>query len=398
MVKRKLSNMRKWVSYPLPLLWRIALLTAGLLAILGLGLTVFTNVVTSVRIPQVLMFDLSPTQYPDPETTPTSTSSDPPPTDHPGNSQSMDQIQQIAIREFRLISIIGIVLFSIFGALGTYSIARKAIYPLQHLNHLIAKIQPESLDQRLSLERPEDEIKVLADTFDEMLDRLEGAFEQQGRFIADAAHELRTPLANMRANLEVIREDSRATEEDYRDLSQTFDRSLARVERLVEDLLLLAKGEGQFQWEPACIEDLLKKVIWEAEDLAQSKQVEVNQLSQANHVMELDGPLFSIALRNLIQNAIQYNRHGGSVTIDVQEMGRMILIRIEDTGIGIPDQDLPHIFERFYRADQSRRKNSGGSGLGLSIAAHIVELHGGFIEVDSEEGIGSCFTVRLPIQ
>ena len=396
MVKRQLSNLQSWVSSPLPLLWRITLLTGGLLAILGLGLTIFTNVATSIRIPRVLTFDLSPTQFPDPGTSPQDPSSHPSPSEDQISSQSMDQVQQVAIQEFRLITIVGVLLFSILGAFGTYRIAKKAIYPLQHLNHLIAEIQPESLDQRLSLQRPADEIKVLADTFDEMLDRLEGAFEQQGRFIADAAHELRTPLANMRTNLEVIQGDPRATEEDFRDLSQTFDRSLARVENLVEDLLLLAKGEGQIQYEPACIEDIVEKVIQETEELAQDQQIVLKLLSQANHVMKLDEPLFSLVLRNLIHNAIQYNRLGGSVKIDVQNKGRYILIKIEDTGMGIPKQDLPHIFERFYRVDQSRAKYSGGSGLGLSIVSHIVDLHDGYIDVESEEGIGSCFTIHLP--
>ena len=380
----------------MPLLWRITLLTAGLLLTLGIGLTVFTNVATTIRIPQVLTFDLSPTQLPDPGTTASSTTSNPPPTDNPESSQSMDQIQLLAIREIRLITIAGIILFSVLGAFGTYRIAKKAILPLQHLNHLIAEIQPDSLDQRLSLNRPPDEIKEFADTFDEMLDRLESAFDLQGRFIADAAHELRTPLANMRTNLEVIQGDPKATEEDYRDLSQTFDRSLLRVENLVEDLLLLAKAEQQFHWELISIDDLLEKVIQEAKELTQDHQVEVKKLSQGTHVKKLDGALFSIALRNLILNAIQYNTPGGSVTIDVTVKGKNTLIRFEDTGIGIPERDLPHIFERFYRVDQSRAKNLGGSGLGLSIAAHIVELHGGFIEVDSEKGIGSCFTILLP--
>jgi two-component system OmpR family sensor kinase len=200
----------------------------------------------------------------------------------------------------------------------------------------------------------------------------------------------------MRTNLEVIQGDPRATEEDFRNLSQTFDRSLARVENLVEDLLLLAKGEGQIQSEPTCVEDVLEKVIQETEELAQDQQINVKLLSQANHIMKLDEPLFALVLRNLIHNAIQYNRLGGSVKIDVQNKGRYILIKIEDTGMGIPKQDLPHIFERFYRVDQSRDKHSGGSGLGLSIASHIVDLHDGYIDVESEEGIGSRFTIHLP--
>lgn len=389
---------RERFSIPITLRWRLTLWTAGLVLFLGLGLTVFTNVITSVRIPRVLTVDLVPTQLPlSGQITPDHSSQDPA-ADSNGDPLNVEQFQELAIREVRLITIVEIIIFSIIGAIGAFWISRQALLPLLHLNHLISEIQPESLDQRLSLKRAEDEIKQLADAFDDMLDRLEQAFEQQGQFVADAAHELRTPLANMRTNLEVIQGDPNATRSDYKNLSQTFNRSLARLEGLVEDLLLLAKGEQAIRKETVSLEDLLNKVIQETDPLSQKHQVEVKLTTIGNHIIAVDGPLLSIAFRNLIVNGIQYNHPGGTVTVTVQVDETTAMICVADTGIGILEDDLPYIFERFYRVDKSRAQYLGGSGLGLSIAAHIVELHGGSIEVESAPEAGSSFIVRLPYQ
>jgi len=389
---------RERFSIPITLRWSLTLWTAGLVLFLGLGLTVFTNVITSIRIPRVLTVDLVPTQLPlSGQITPDHSSQDPA-ADSNGHPAIVEQFQELAIREVRLITIVEIIIFSIIGAIGAFWISRQALQPLRHLNHLVSEIEPGTLNQRLSLSRREDEIKQLADAFDDMLERLERAFGQQGRFVADAAHELRTPLANMRTNLEVIQADPNATRSDYKNLSKTFNRSLARLEGLVEDLLLLAKGEQAINKEPVSLEDLLNKVIQETEPLSQKHQVEVKLGTTGNHIIAVDGPLLSIAFRNLIVNGIQYNRAGGQVTGTVRVEEETAIIEVIDTGIGIQKHDLPHIFERFYRVDKSQSQYLGGAGLGLSITAHIVELHGGSIEAESEPEAGSCFTIRLPYQ
>lgn len=397
MGKRTLSKILERFSHSLTLRWRLTLLTAGLLFFLGLSLTVFTNVITSIRIPQVLTVELVPTQLPPSGHTPPDTSSRGSPTNNDLAPTSIEQLQNIAIQEFRLITILGVGLFSLIGAICAYWISRQALYPLHHLNRLVSEIRPNSLDQRLSLNWPDGEIKQLSDAFDNMLERLELAFEQQGRFVADAAHELRTPLANMRTNLEVIQQDPNASGSDFRDLTQTFERSLDRLERLVEDLLLLAKGERAIQREPVSLEVLLKKVIQDTEALSQKHQINVKLESAGTHILAVDTPLLSIAFRNLIVNGIQYNHPGGKVTAKVKVEENTAVIKVKDTGIGIPKRDLPNIFERFHRVDRSRARHLGGAGLGLSIAAHIVELHGGSIEAESESGKGSCFIIRLPL-
>lgn len=254
----------------------------------------------------------------------------------------------------------------------------------------------ETLDRRLALDGPPDEVKELADAFDRLLERLERSFEQQSRFVSDAAHELRTPLATLRTNLELVLSNPHATLADYREMASALERALERLERLVNDLLLLARGEKDIRVESVYLEVLIGDVIQELELLAQSYQVSLRCNITDEAVVQADAPLLAQAISNLVRNGIHYNHPGGSVTVTVHREADGVAISVEDTGIGIAPEEKSHIFERFYRIDQSRARHRGGSGLGLSIAAHIVQLHGGHIQVESTPGAGSTFTVWLP--
>jgi heavy metal sensor kinase len=280
--------------------------------------------------------------------------------------------------------------------MGAYWIAQQALRPVQHLSQQVQDIRAETLGQRLTYDGPSDEVKELAHAFDTMLERLEGAFDQQGRFVADAAHELRTPLATLRTNLEVIQQNPNAALFEYQEMSVTFDRTLNRLERLVEDLLLLARGEKELPREPVNFEVLLTEIEQEHRPLAASHQILLNFKVEKGAVVLADARLLARAISNLIENGIRYNRPGGSVTTVVNNQADGIEIRIQDTGMGIPSNELPHIFERFYRVDRSRARHQGGSGLGLSITEHIIQLHGGRIEVESAPGTGTSFSIWLP--
>jgi signal transduction histidine kinase len=229
-----------------------------------------------------------------------------------------------------------------------------------------------------------------------MLERLERAFGQQSRFVADAAHELRTPLASLRTNLEVVRSDPHATLDDYRQMASVLERALERLERLVDDLLLLARGEKDVRAEPVYLEVLIGDVIQELKPLAQSHRVSLYYQVPEEVIVQADPPLLARAISNLIENGIRYNHPGGSVTVTVRREAKSVAVSVEDTGTGIPPEEQAHIFDRFYRVDRSRAQHRGGSGLGLSIAAHIVQLHGGHIQVASTPGAGSTFTIWLP--
>lgn len=380
---------------------RLTLWTAGLLFVLGFGLLLLINSLTTTRVPQAISVFLEPIQHP-PELTgpvalPTlSLDQAPPSPSDLEDTSAIEQVQEIAIREVRVISLIGVGIFTVLGAMGAYWIAQQALRPVQRLSRLVQEIRAETLDRRLALDGPSDEVKELADAFDSMLEHLERAFEQQGRFVADAAHELRTPLATLRANLEVIRQDPHATLSDYREMSATLDRALNRLEKLTEDLLLLAKGEKEIHVEPVNLDVLLTEVMQELESLAQAHQVSLNLEVADEVVLPADAPLLARAVSNLIENGIRYNHPGGSVTVMAHHEANGAVIRVKDTGIGIPPDELPHIFERFYRVDRSRARHRGGSGLGLSITAHIVQLHSGRIRAESTPGEGSTFTLWLP--
>jgi heavy metal sensor kinase len=360
--------------------------TAGLLIILGFGEAFLISGLMNISVPQAFQqVLLSPTQLPSDEPLPAIATASPD-----------NEVQKIVLQQARTISLLGAGVFTLLGVIGAYWIAHQALRPVQHLSQQVQDIRAETLGQRLTYDGPSDEVKELAHAFDTMLERLEGAFDQQGRFVADAAHELRTPLATLRTNLEVIQQNPNAALSEYQEMSVTFDRTLNRLERLVEDLLLLARGEKELPREPVNFEVLLTEIEQEHRPLAASHQILLNFKVEKGAVVLADARLLARAISNLIENGIRYNRPGGSVTTVVNNQADGIEIRIQDTGMGIPSNELPHIFERFYRVDRSRARHQGGSGLGLSITEHIIQLHGGRIEVESAPGTGTSFSIWLP--
>lgn len=398
MTKRSWQVWRRRLDKFITLRRRLALWTAGLLVVLGLGLTLYLNTMTTIRVPQaiskVITVELVPTPLPPAESLPPADS--PPSPSTIESPSALEQVQEAAIREVRTISLIGVGAFAVLGALGAYWMAKQALRPVQHLSRLVREIRTETLDQRLALDGPPDEVQELADAFDQMLERLERSFEQQSRFVADAAHELRTPLASLRTNLEVVLSDPHAALADYRETASALEQALERLERLVEDLLLLARGGKDIRVEPVYLEVLISDVIQELRTLAQSHQVSLHYHIVDEVMLQADAPLLARAVSNLIENGIRYNHPGGSVTVTVHREANGVAVSVEDTGVGIPPEEKSHIFERFYRVDRSRARNQGGAGLGLSITAHIVQLHGGHIEVESTSGVGSTFTLCLP--
>ncbi len=403
-MKRVLRAWQHRLAQFLTLRRRLTLWISGLLLALGLVLIIVINALTAIRVPRAVdVVLLAPTPQAlmlTPQTvepvTPVTFGPDQVPSAPDEAISIVEQVQGIAIREVRLISIIGAGIFALLGAAGTYWIAQRGLRPVQHLSQLVHEIRAESLDRRLALEGPPDEVKALADAFDSMLERLERAFEQQSRFVADAAHELRTPLSTLRTNLEVILRDPNATLSDYQEMAQVLDRTLNRLECLIEGLLLLAKGEKDIKREAIGLEVVLTEAVDEMKPLARAYDVTLHPQVTGELAVFADAPLLIRAVGNLIENGIRYNHPGGSVTISAYPEGDGVVVQVKDTGVGIPAEDLPHIFERFYRVDPSRARHRGGAGLGLSITARIVQLHNGYIRVESAPGEGSTFTIWLP--
>jgi len=305
---------------------------------------------------------------------------------------------EASLAELRLV--LGLVVLAAVGVAAVlgWFLAGKALQPVDQMTRVARAIgHSTDLSQRVPVSNPRDELGRLAATFNEMLAQLQQAFENQRRFLADASHELRTPVTTIRMNAEAL---LRGAAYDPRERDETLRailRESERMGRLVADLLALARADaGQpLERRPLALDSLLLEVYREAKPLANGVQLELGELEQVEVVGDHDR-LKQLVL-NLVDNALRYTPAGGKVTLDLVGQDGRALLRVRDTGPGIPAEHLPRIFERFYRVDRGRSRSQGGTGLGLAISQWIAEAHQGRIEVESEEGKGSTFTVVLPI-
>ena len=286
------------------------------------------------------------------------------------------------------------------GALGSFWLASRAFAPIRHLTGIAQDISAGDLDRRIPLPLPRDEVHYLAYTFNSMIARLHKAFLQQRRFVADASHELRTPVAAIRSMTDVALAQSPNEDDDHVRVLQHVNDQAERLGWLIRDLLLLARSdEGQvpLDLEPVRLDELVSDVVATLEPLAveHSIRLQLQRLEPAQ--VQGDPSRLVQCIINLLENALTYTPAGGVVTIRVEVEGDSGCILIQDTGIGIAPEHQPHIFERFYRVDLARSQREGKSGLGLSIVEWIVHAHGGSIAVESQEGRGSTFSVTLPL-
>ncbi len=276
-------------------------------------------------------------------------------------------------------------------------LAGNALQPVSEMIETARAIAlSRGFSRRLSVGSPNDELGQLAQAFNEMLTSLEKAYSTQQRFVADASHELRAPLTAIRGNLDLLdRMKEMPSEERQYTLAQVR-REVERLSRLVNDLLVLARADaGQvLQVRPVELDALVIEAHRQA--LAMANGVEVRLAHAEPALVQGDEDRLKQLLLVLLDNAIRYTPAGGRVTLWLRPEPPWVAVGVEDTGIGIEPQDLPHIFERFWRADRARSRDSGGTGLGLAIAKWIVDQHGGEITVDSTPGKGSRFTVHLP--
>jgi signal transduction histidine kinase len=233
-----------------------------------------------------------------------------------------------------------------------------------------------------------------------MIGRLEKAFQRQKQFTSDASHELRTPLAVIEAESTLALQKDRPSG-DYQRSLETISQEAKQMSSLIEQLLTLARADaGKEQWNftEVNLGTLISSLSTDAEILCQEKGLSFQLDQPQNLVVIGDEARLRELFMNLLDNAISYTPSPGTVSLSVRREGQMAVVTVTDTGIGISAQDIPSIFERFYRVDQSRSRSEGGSGLGLAICRHIAEAHGGKIEVESQVGVGSSFSVWLPLR
>ncbi|MCA1715980.1 MAG: cell wall metabolism sensor histidine kinase WalK [Actinobacteria bacterium] len=304
--------------------------------------------------------------------------------------------------------ILGAFLLSVGGA---YLLARAALSPVGAVAASARKITESDLSDRLPVTNPKDEIGGLASTINGLLSRLEAAFARreealrkqeealssQRRFAADASHELRTPLTNIEGYSEMLKEWALRDPETARESVDAIGDESKRMREMVESLLSLARGDegAPLELESQDIDAVVADAVRNARAAAGSKVTIKYRLPEGKLVAAFDRARVHQAISILLDNAIKYTPEGGEVRVEARERGSRAEIVVSDTGVGLPEEQLPLVFERFYRVDKARTR--GGAGLGLAIARQIAEAHGGGIEAQSEPGRGSTFVLRIPL-
>lgn len=285
--------------------------------------------------------------------------------------------------------------------LGSYWLAGFAFTPIKKMTNTARHIEAGDLHERVPVPRTKDELQTLALTFNSMIARLEKSFARQRRFVADAAHELRTPVAAIRSMTDIVLERETPVErEEYVSVLRDINTEAERLGHLISDLLVLARSdenEVAFEHEPVRLDQLARDVISTMEILATEKGIRLEV--QADEPVRVTGDEVRLiqVMMNLMDNAINYTNDGGTIRITVQAEQENARLMVSDTGSGIAPEHLPHIFERFYRVDPARSRTAGGTGLGLAIVDWIVRAHQGSIAVESQVGKGTTFTVTLPL-
>ncbi|MFS0783452.1 ATP-binding protein [Bacillus sp. 1P06AnD] len=289
-----------------------------------------------------------------------------------------------------------IVMFLTIGIslLFTYWVTGRMLRPLTNLTNSIREIDENSLNQRAQVPKSEDEVFLLTKSFNGMMDRLEESFVIQKNFASNAAHELKTPLSVIYTALQVMEMDEETSIEEYQEFTQDTKVCIERLRKTVDSLLALANEPVESANDIVEVKSLLKQVIKELSPKAEEKKVIVSLTGKENQLI-CNKTLLYRALYNLIENAIKYNREGGKVEIRLFIEDDKSRIEIIDTGIGMSEEDMHHIFEPFYRADRSRSQKVPGSGLGMAIVKLIIERYHGQILVKSKIGQGTSVTIFL---
>jgi heavy metal sensor kinase len=302
--------------------------------------------------------------------------------------------------EFGQVLALGFPIAVLLAGLGGYALARKALSPIDSMATQAKTISAERLGDRLCIENSQDELGKLATVFNEMLGRLQAAFDQLRRFTADASHELRTPLTAIRSVGEVALQDQRSPAE-YRDVIGSMLEEVDRLTRLSESLLALSRadaGHVQLQREEIPLIRVAREASSVVEVLAEEKRQQIDIEGDANIMVSVDRLILRQAVVNLLDNAIKYSPAESPILVRVQSGGnQQVFLDVVDQGPGIPSEHQAYVFDRFYRVDRARTREWGGAGLGLSITRWAVEAHGGEIALKSEEGHGCTFRVSLPV-
>jgi len=312
-------------------------------------------------------------------------------------SYTLDRMDA-SLRDFRRVCLIGLSMVTLLAILSGRILAARSLRPIQVVTRTADRIGAKSLSQRVPRSGTDDELDRLAQTLNNMLERIEHHVRRTQQFTADASHELRSPLAALRGSAEVALSKPRTAGE----LRQVLEESIHhydRLSRIAEDLLLLARADAGFevvQSESIRLDDAVADVVDLYTPLAQDRGIDLVLKNGAQCSIRGDGSRLRQLVGNLLDNAIKFSNAGGLVKVSLFKKTQAVQLTIADTGEGIASQHLPHVFDRFYRVDQARSTHSGGAGLGLAICRAITEAHGGTIDIESNRNEGTVVTVTIP--
>lgn len=290
----------------------------------------------------------------------------------------------------------------VLASVGGYVLARKSLAPVVAMSTQAERIGAANLHERLPVHNPRDELGHLAASFNQLLGRVDESFERQKRFVADASHELRTPVAILRGESEVALSRAERSAAEYRESLSLLHCEAQRLSHIVDDLFTLTRADaGQYPLEPRdfYLDELVADCVHATRTLAQAKRITLSCDITEELPMRADEGLLRRMILNLLDNAIKYTPPGGSICVSSSRAGGECALSIKDTGPGISGDLQPRIFERFFRADKARSHSdtNGGAGLGLAIARWIAEAHGGRLVLAHSDSSGSTFTAFLPI-
>ena len=280
-------------------------------------------------------------------------------------------------------------------------IANRVLRPFKDIAKAAEKISSGNLNTQIVTRYKEEEVQILVKSFNAMVDRLNRSFQQMRTFNADAAHELRTPLSILRGDTELLLRSANLADDDIRSALKSNLEELDRLTRIINDMLMLSEaeaGEEVLLKEPIVLHTFIDGLIEPLRTLAAQRNIQIKVVEMPDIQIKGDKSLIHRAVFNIVDNAIKYSKDHGEVEISGVVKGSSVELGIKDHGIGISSADLPHIFDRLFRADLARNRTGGGIGLGLSITKWIIEAHQGNIRVNSNLGHGTLFTVTLPIE
>jgi signal transduction histidine kinase len=292
----------------------------------------------------------------------------------------------------------GIPLVVLCIGIGGYFLTGKILHPIDIITKKANYISSSNLNERIEVKNSKDELGRLTIVLNALLERLYQSFENQRAFLADAAHELKTPLSILRSHWEDQLNNPDLTLEFKENLLQDVE-TITRLNHLINNLLLLSKTESMqasFDFSAVQLDELIDDVVTDARILADIKSQQISIQKMHRVIIMGDRQRLFQLFFNIIDNAIKYTPDKGHVWITLDHDSNWVIVSIRDDGIGITAADLPHIFDRFYRVDKDRARQTGGSGLGLAICKLIAEFHGGHIDVTSKAGHGTLFKVKLP--